>query len=183
MKKNNSNINNQDDDLTQNNEINGNFPSQDDGIPKSFNNKNEQYIIDSDIVDIDDILEHEPVNVKQSKRRRGPDSIIKALTSLKIITWMSLIFTLIIIQIAKPKSGGFFKTKYGSNISNHWNYDLLAISLVLMLLGIALSIFGLYINSKRMRRKNDSISKILLFTGVIFLISLILLLINFFNNY
>lgn len=116
------------------------------------------------------------------ERRKGKDSILYGVTVLAVIGWTLLLIALFIIDKASPQEIELYFNivETGSNAgaaATTWNEHLMRIVLYIMILGMCLSGLGLYLNSKRNRRRNDSYYVSLIFLGIVSTIGTLYLLI------
>lgn len=112
--------------------------------------------------------------------RQGPDIINKLINLLSISLWIFIIFNLCIVFLAKPVGETFFDRFFNVTVRSYWDANLLSFALILSLVQFIVSIFSLYLNTKRLKRKGDRIritiivsiflSLLLCLTLVIFLI-------------
>ena len=92
-------------------------------------------------------------------RRKGPDLLLKLLTGANVAAAAALFGAFCLTGMAKPEVETFFDRFYNLNLNRRPNWDstLLSYIGILLLISGLISIFGLYINSKRRRRKGDYI--------------------------
>ncbi len=94
---------------------------------------------------------------KHPNARNGPDIILRVLDIGSVILWGFLIVNLVIILLAKPLGETFFDRLLNISVRDYWDTAILQIALFLSLFQLVLSIVSLYLNSKRLKRKNDRI--------------------------
>jgi len=116
------------------------------------------------------------------ERRKGKDSILYGVTILAVIGWTLLLIALFIIDKASPQDIEFYFNFVDTGVhsgagATTWNEHLLRIVFYIMILGMCLSGVGLYLNSKRNRRRNDSYYLSLIFLGIVSTIGTLYLLI------
>ncbi|NLM73558.1 MAG: hypothetical protein GX184_05980 [Clostridiaceae bacterium] len=92
------------------------------------------------------------------ERRKGPDLILRLVRISSIILWGFIILNFFVIFSAKPEFESFFDRLLGLTVRENWDYRLLSISLVTSLIQLILSVFALFLNTRRLKRKTDRIS-------------------------
>lgn len=112
-------------------------------------------------------------------RRKGPDPWSRSLRYLALTGWLLLVCAIFILDSAKPEVETFFERVYDIRLHQQWDMDLAQYLLWLMTLGLLLSIVGLVINARRIRRSTDQWRLSLVFLGIISLAGMILYFINF----
>jgi len=107
---------------------------------------------------------------RREERRKGGDGILKLLSILGVIGWFVMLIALFVIDKAKPQQLEFLVNNIDSrsrSLQLGWNDSLLHYVFVLMVVGFLISIIGLYLNSMRNRRRNDSYRVHLIFLLII----------------
>lgn len=89
--------------------------------------------------------------------RRGPDFILRLIDILSICLWGFIIINFAIILLAKPVGETFFDRLFEVTVYEYWNIQLLSFALILSFIQFLVSIFSLFLNSKRLKRKGDRI--------------------------
>ncbi|HHW23421.1 MAG TPA: hypothetical protein GXX26_11165 [Clostridiaceae bacterium] len=89
--------------------------------------------------------------------RKGPDIICRMVDIASVILWGFIIVNFAIILWAKPVGETFFDRLFNISVRDYWDAAMLQISLFLSLAQLLVSIFSLYLNSKRLKRKDDRI--------------------------
>ena len=88
-------------------------------------------------------------------RRRGPDSWLKLLTIITVAGWISLGVAFILFDFARPETETLFHHIFGSLPERGWNDTIMNGVFYTVLLCQGMSVAGVFINSRRMRRKSD----------------------------
>jgi len=112
------------------------------------------------------------VNVKRTNTRRGPDSIIRTINFISGISWIMIFAILIFFALAKPQMRGFDRQM--NMLGGFWNKEYLQIAFYLMMFQLIMSIFGLIMNSRRMKRKTDTWNASLILSGSASIIGIII---------
>ena len=89
--------------------------------------------------------------------RKGPDLILRMIDIISVVLWGFIIVNFAIIMFAKPMGDTFFDRFFSIKVRDYWDASLLQFSLILSLAQLFLSVFSLYLNSKRLKRKGDRI--------------------------
>ncbi|WP_429884745.1 hypothetical protein [Geoalkalibacter halelectricus] len=112
------------------------------------------------------------------ERRRRPDIWVRSLEWLAVGSWLVLFLALLLVAKAKPQVETFFERYYNLPLDPYWNLELLGYLQGLMVLGLALSVLGLFINWRRSRRAEDQCCVSLIILGVISLVGLVFSFLN-----
>lgn len=89
--------------------------------------------------------------------RKGPDFVIKTVDSLSIALWIFFIVIAAVILCAKPEKEGFFDRFFDVKVRDYWDFSLLKSALILSLTQFTISVISLFLNFKRLKRKNDRV--------------------------
>lgn len=98
------------------------------------------------------------LDIKVSKSvnsRKGPDIILRMIDIISVVLWGFIIVNFAIILVARPVSETFFDRLFSIKVRDYWDAYLLQFSLVLSLIQLFISVFSLFLNSKRLKRKGD----------------------------
>lgn len=107
--------------------------------------------------------------------RKGPDIVCRMVDIASVILWGFIIVNFGIILWAKPEGETFFDRLFNISVRDYWDAALLQIALFLSVIQLLVSIISLYLNSKRMKRKDDRLRvSIIISTFVALFICLIL---------
>lgn len=96
-------------------------------------------------------------NSEHPYTRKGPDIILRIIDIGSVILWGFLIVNFAVILLAKPVGETFFDRLLNISVRSYWDAAILQVALFLSLVQLVLSIISLYLNSKRLKRKNDRI--------------------------
>ena len=111
-------------------------------------------------------------------RRKGPDRLIHSLKWLAIGGWLLMLAALIVLGLAKPEEVTFYDRHFNIARDTNWNYSLRSIIFYMMILGFSVSVLGLTINLKRLRRRDDEYRISLILMGFISLLGIIIYLLS-----
>lgn len=89
--------------------------------------------------------------------RKGPDLILRMLDISSVILWGFIIVNLLMIISAKPVDETFFDRLFSIKVRDYWDEDLLRIPLKLSIVQLVISVILLFLNSKRLKRRDDKI--------------------------
>ena len=113
------------------------------------------------------------MSLRLSNRRKKPDQTLRLLAWSNAIAVISLLIAVGIIAMAKPKRMNFLDHFYDvQRLNPTWNMDLIKYIGIMLLLSLVASIVGLFLNSKRLRRKRDHINATLVLSLIASSISL-----------
>ncbi len=113
------------------------------------------------------------MNGKIMNRRRGPDTLKKAISIFAGISWLLVLLALIFNTYAKPSSDSLFGKRYSLMGQSSSTSLLSMLSNVTLVLVIFVCFIGFMINLTRHKRKSDRYSGSLIFFGVVSIIWLI----------
>ncbi|MGV7928337.1 MAG: hypothetical protein AB2L13_05405 [Spirochaetota bacterium] len=90
-------------------------------------------------------------------RRRGADSVVRAINVLVIISWVVFLVAFMVVSISGSSGGGpsYGTVRAGGAALTGWAIALMAVQFLL-------SVTGLIVQSSRMKRKSDRFSKSLI---------------------
>lgn len=94
---------------------------------------------------------------QRPEKRKGPDIVCRMVDIASVILWGFIIVNFSIILWAKPEGETFLDRLFNISVRDYWDAALLQIALFLSLAQLLISIFSLYLNSKRLKRKDDRI--------------------------
>lgn len=97
------------------------------------------------------------------EKRKGPDKLIK-ITYLTIsICWFIFLIYAFLLAQAQPHNRTYFDTRFKATVQTTWDTDILQSTIRYFYIGFLLSGFGIFLNSKRMKRKEDHYKYSLIF--------------------
>jgi hypothetical protein len=112
--------------------------------------------------------------IKIKNRRRGPDTVVKMITFFSFLTWLVIIISLIIYNMANPKMGS-----YNAIRSTFFDVKNAAIAMKLLLFfNIILCIWGIIANTIRNKRKTDKFRISLIISSIISLVGFIIVMVK-----
>ncbi|WP_321369957.1 hypothetical protein [uncultured Desulfuromusa sp.] len=98
------------------------------------------------------------MSLRLSNRRKRPDLILRLLAWSNGIAVASLFIAVCLVALAKPKRMNFLDHFYGvQRLSPAWDKSMIGYIGGMLLLSFSASIVGIFLNSKRLRRKKDHI--------------------------
>lgn len=102
------------------------------------------------------VYSNEPI--KYYKRRRTtPDPVIRWLELSSVLVWIIFLFDIAFILSARPMSESFFDRLFHVTVRNYWDVRPLKISLIISIIQFVVSIVSVYLNTRRMKRKYDTV--------------------------
>ncbi len=111
------------------------------------------------------------MNRHPNNRSRRPDPLLRLLSVCNGLAVVALAAALIVTAIAKPELETFFDRYYNLTLRTSWNMELANYIGVLLACSFVISIIGLIINSKRLKRKYDHIRATLVLSLIISLVA------------
>ena len=115
--------------------------------------------------------------VRKFNRRRGPDSMVRAINILSGLTWFLVLMVFILVTFAKPRVETFFDRQYNVTLSGKWDQTILAYAFILLFILVLICFIGIIININRHKRKTDRYNKSLIWFGIISLLGMVYYLI------
>lgn len=106
------------------------------------------------------------------ERRKGADILVTLMRGFGLIGWLGLFAALLIFDKAQPEKS-FIDARFlerlgfSVNLRNSWDFDLFQYIFYLMVMGLVLSLAGLFVHSKRNRRGDDGFGLYLIMLGLI----------------
>ncbi len=94
---------------------------------------------------------------KDKERRRGPDIWIRVISFFGVIGWLAMLVAMIIAEKARPEPETVTTRFHNIIVRTTWDMELAAYLFYLMIAGLCISITGLLINARRLKRKNDQL--------------------------
>ncbi|MCP3923960.1 MAG: hypothetical protein GY714_15385 [Desulfobacterales bacterium] len=111
---------------------------------------------------------------ENDNKRKGPDIWIKIRRISGVVVWFVMLVALYLLDSAKPENVTFFDRLNNIKRRTTWNTDYNQMIFYVMILGLIISVSGLYINSKRNRRKSDKYPLSLLIMMTISIIGILM---------
>jgi len=114
------------------------------------------------------------LNAKTVNRRKGPDSLVKAISVISGLSWLFVFIAFILASYAKShitsSNSMFLQADWGGNPAVK-KYSIFLLGVVMII-----CFAGILINMSRHRRKTDRYNKSLIFFGVGSLIGILVYL-------
>ena len=101
------------------------------------------------------------------ERRKGPDSVVKAVWWSAGISWLLFIAAIVFTENARPRLSTFFDRQFNVSVRDYWNENALLYAFIILVLNFAVCIIGFIFNMARHKRKTDKISKSILVLGIV----------------
>jgi len=92
---------------------------------------------------------------KDKDRRRGPDLWIRAISFVGVIGWLAMLAAMIIADKARPEPETVTTRFHNIIMRTTWDMELTTYLFYSMIAGLFIGIAGLFINARRLKRKND----------------------------
>ncbi|MCU0664352.1 MAG: hypothetical protein MUC50_18735 [Myxococcota bacterium] len=99
---------------------------------------------------------------RREDRRQGQDLVLKLLTAFGVATALFTVAALLLLGQAKPHAFAEFD-KEAFVVRSYWNPVYAQALFFVMLAGFALGLIGLLLNTRRLKRRSDSIRLNLVF--------------------
>jgi hypothetical protein len=100
-------------------------------------------------------------------KRRKSDRVLALVGWMNAIAGSSLVIVLFLFAFAKPDRETFFDRYYNISLRNSWNREFFVYIFLFLGVSLTTSVIGLYLNSKRLRRKDDFIRAMLIVSLII----------------
>ena len=95
--------------------------------------------------------------VKYKDERKGPDIWIRTISFLGVAGWLVLLAAMIIAEQARPEPQTVTTRFHNIAVRTSWDKELATYIFFLMIAGVCMSVTGLLINARRLRRKYDQL--------------------------
>jgi hypothetical protein len=130
--------------------------------------------------DLVSVLTQAQIQLNRKNRRKGPDFWLRALTVLTVAGWLLLFASFVLFDLARPETETLFHHIMGVLPQKGWNERLRNAVFYLVIGCQGVSMIGVWVNGRRMRRRSDKYRWSIMGLGITS--SLIALLIMFFNK-
>jgi len=132
-------------------------------------------------VDDDDQM---PINLpvranKFVERRKRPNWVVRIVSVIAILGWISTFVALLLIDRASPAQENFITRLLEIDVASYWNSSMLKGAFAAVLVSVLVCILGIVLNIAFHRRKTDRYSKMLIIITVASVVLLVIFLINF----
>jgi len=122
----------------------------------------------------------------EDRRKKKADWVSKAATLLSLSAWTIMIAVWAVLEAAAPERErrfitSFFDVQFGTAplIRERWDYTLVYIAYVLLLVSLGTCVIAFFINRTRLKRKNDRYKISIFIAGGITAIALVVFMIHF----
>ncbi len=106
--------------------------------------------------------------------RKGPDLIIRAFRFIQFLSFLFVITIVSLFGLAKPRVKTLYDTYYNVNIQSQWKDNLIHTAYYVMIMMLILSIIGIILNLKRLKRKTDHFCFSLVFFALCSIVGIII---------
>jgi hypothetical protein len=107
------------------------------------------------------------VQKRFTERRKGPDTVVRAVWWTAGISWLLFIAALVFVETARPETETFFDRQFNISIREYWDENALLYVFIVLVLNFAVCTIGLIFNMARHRRKTDRFNKSILVLGTL----------------
>jgi len=119
------------------------------------------------------------ISYRVHDRRKAADLTVRLMRIFGVFGWLAMFAALVILAKAKPEHSLIdedFLARFGyhASIRRAWDMDLARYIYYLMLMGLGLSVAGLWLHRRRARRKDDGYGLYLLLLGSISLAGIVI---------
>ena len=116
---------------------------------------------------------------KYVDRRKKQDWVVRSVTIIAVLGWISALVALLLIQRASPLQENFITRILSVDVASYWNSAMLRGAFIAILASFLISVIGFVFNLSRHRRKTDRYNKLLITIGVLSTVILVLFLVLF----
>lgn len=106
-------------------------------------------------------------------RRRENDLTLRMISYLSLASWLNLLFLVGSYLQARPRNSYGVERFFSIYMGSSWSLSLLNVFLIVSVIQLSLTGYGLMLNSTRMKRENDKYSKSLIINLIISIISIL----------
>lgn len=107
---------------------------------------------------------------KRDERRRGKDPLLAIMPWISGIGWLVLVVALFLTASAQPETETLIERWHQKEVDSDWNLQRLHWTFRLCIVSFGISLLGLVVNSRRLKRKRDELRVNLLLMGVLSLL-------------
>ena len=111
------------------------------------------------------------MNRHPNNRSRHPDLLLRLLSICNGLAVVALAAALCVTAIAKPELETFFDRYYNLPLRKTWNMELANYIGILLAASFSISVIGLVINKKRLKRKHDHVHATLILSLIVSLVA------------
>ena len=104
---------------------------------------------------------------------------MRSVTVVALIGWTGPIIAFILLERARPEGAGFFSGLFDITVLNPWNSSLLRWAFVSIVSSLIVTSVGMFINTKRKRRKTDRFNRLLIVLGAFSIVLIVFFLANY----
>ncbi|MCL1828991.1 MAG: hypothetical protein FWG32_05790 [Oscillospiraceae bacterium] len=125
-----------------------------------------------------------PQDQKQSsrnaERRQKRDWVVKSVSVIAFIGWISAIVSLVYTGFAQPETENMFTRIFGGDVITTWNSRFVNGAFISILISFFVCLIGLLVNMTRHRRKTDRFNKSIITLGMISFVFAVVFLLAFY---
>ena len=112
------------------------------------------------------------------QKRRGPDILVKIIHWLAACGWILMFVVLFLTDKARPQAAFFLDKILEIQLRTSWDMGLIRIACFLMVIILFLCTIGLFINSRRHKRRDDRYNRSLIIMWILAFIGVIITVVN-----
>jgi NADH:ubiquinone oxidoreductase subunit 4 (subunit M) len=112
------------------------------------------------------------------QKRRGPDIWVKIIHWLAACGWVLMFVVLLLADKARPQVAFFLDRILQIPLRTDWDMHLIGIACFLMIIILFLCTIGLFINSRRHKRRDDRYNRSLVIMWILAFIGVIITVVN-----
>ena len=130
-------------------------------------------------------------DAEEKKDRRGkPDWVSRMATILCLCAWGLMIAVWVLLETASPEKGmtftqTFFNVHFGTDAASalrtRWDYTLVYVAYILLLVSLGTCVIAFLFNKMRMKRKSDKYRVSIFVVGGITIIAFVFFIIRFWS--
>jgi len=88
-------------------------------------------------------------------RRKGPDFLVKVLTTTSVIGWLLILLALIFVFYSQPEMDTGIVRFHGIEIRDYWLTGWLTMATIFMFVSSIFSVIAWFFHRKRSKRRDD----------------------------
>ena len=112
-------------------------------------------------------------------RRKKADWVVRSVSILSVLGWLSAVVTLFFIGKAEPSGVNLYTKLLQAEVITAWDVGMLRLACVFLLFSIVTCAAGMIANVTRKRRKTDRYNKSVIILGVLSIVGFIVFLVNY----
>ena len=100
-----------------------------------------------------------------ANRRKQVDWVVKAATILSVISWLTAVTVILLLDYASPETDNLMAIIFEVTVRTEWDQAFIPIAFGLLILSLIICVAAFVFNMLRMKRKTDRFKKSIFIIG------------------